>query len=394
MEIVLFTHPQEMASTSMPRFAAMLRNGLESRGHAVTVLTSRRYIGRLVGGGALSKWVGYFDQFVLFPVYAAIRVRRMRHDTLFVFCDQALGPWVPLVTRRPHVIHCHDFLALRSALDEFPQNPTSWTGKIYQRWIRWGFSHGRHFISISHKTRSDLERYGLASPQTSMVVWNGLNYPFRTVDAMAASEQLRVAGLPFKPGGMLLNVAGGQWYKNRIGVALIYIAYAASTDRPLPLWFVGPPPDAALQQVLSTVGANGMVHFVQGIDVEALQAAYSLAAALIFPSLEEGFGWPIIEAQACGCPVLTTDAPPMSEIAGPAATLIPRAHGDIEDSKWAKECAQRLVEVIGRTEEDRIHWAEVGRRWASGFTAKRALDSYFDTYVEILSSEGVKHVTP
>jgi glycosyltransferase involved in cell wall biosynthesis len=55
---------------------------------------------------------------------------------------------------------------------------------------------------------------------------------------------------------------------------------------------------------------------------EELQALYSCANLMLFPSLQEGFGWPIIEAQACGCPVVTSNRMPMTEIGGDAATYI------------------------------------------------------------------------
>ena len=51
---------------------------------------------------------------------------------------------------------------------------------------------------------------------------------------------------------------------------------------------------------------------------QLLEALYTCAVALLYPSLSEGFGWPIVEAQACGCPVICTNLPPMPETAGDA----------------------------------------------------------------------------
>ena len=58
------------------------------------------------------------------------------------------------------------------------------------------------------------------------------------------------------------------------------------------------------------------------VDKEVLVALYGKAEALIFPSIAEGFGWPIIEAQAMGCPVFTSSRPPMAEIEGQSQWLI------------------------------------------------------------------------
>jgi len=152
--------------------------------------------------GRLSKWAGYVDQYLLFPMWVRKALVGVPQDTLFVFCDQALGPWVPLVKNRPHVVHVHDMLALRSALGDVPENPTSATGRIYQRYIRRGFRRARHFISISGKTRDDLHRFGGISPVTSEIVYNGLNYPFAPLAFEDSERTLRNVGLTAPPAGL------------------------------------------------------------------------------------------------------------------------------------------------------------------------------------------------
>jgi len=66
----------------------------------------------------------------------------------------------------------------------------------------------------------------------------------------------------------------------------------------------------------------GSVMEVASPTDDDLRALYSGATALLFPSLYEGFGWPIAEAQSCGCAVITSSRPPMTEVAGGAALLI------------------------------------------------------------------------
>ena len=140
----------------MPRFTRMLRSAYEARGHSVTIWSPDDWFHRRFSHTGLAKWAGYLDQYWLFPWAVRRRLTSTPDDTLFVFCDQALGPWVPLVSDRPHVVHAHDLLALRSALGDFPENPTRLTGRIYQRFIRRGFQKARHFISVSKKTQEDL----------------------------------------------------------------------------------------------------------------------------------------------------------------------------------------------------------------------------------------------
>jgi len=127
MDLVLFCHPSFLSSQSMPRFARMLKTSYEARGHRVELWSPRSKVSKRIPRGRFSKWAGYIDQYILFPIWARKATRRVSSNTLFVFCDQALGPWVPLVKDRPHVVHVHDLLALRSALGDIPENPTSVT---------------------------------------------------------------------------------------------------------------------------------------------------------------------------------------------------------------------------------------------------------------------------
>jgi glycosyltransferase involved in cell wall biosynthesis len=311
-------------------------------------------------------------------------------DTLYVFCDQALGPWIPWVAERPHVVHCHDLLALRSSLGDIPENPTSWTGRLYQRYIRRGFRRARHFISISEKSREDLHKFGGVVPLTSEVVYNGLNYPFHPVSREWALQRLRQAGLPADDDrGCLLHVGGGQWYKNGVGVVSLYASYvdaaAHSGLTPLALWMISPAPNAALRAALAEVPSQGRVQLFNGLGSEALEALYSYAQALLFPSLAEGFGWPIVEALACGCPVITPGQPPMTEVGGDAATYLPRfGHGD-DLHAWARTGAQALTQVLDRSPAERERAALAGRAQAARFDAENAIESYLTVYRRVLS---------
>ena len=384
MKLVLICHPGFWRSQSMPRFAAMLKAAYEARGHTVEVWAAPAKVYDWVPSGRLSKWAGYVDQYLLFPMAMRRAMARVAKDALFVFCDQALGPLVPVVRHRPHVVHVHDLLALRSALGEVPENPTSITGRIYQRYIRRGFQKARHFISISRKTQADLHRVGGVSAITSEVVYNGLNFPFSPLAHRECAKILGEAGLPMPASGMLLHVGGGQWYKNLPGVIRLYAHYAGEVDAPLPLWCISPDPNAAVRSALRKVPAEGKVLFFNNLESRVLQAAYSTADAFLFPSLAEGFGWPLIEAQACCCPVITTDEAPMNEVGGDAAEYLPRleAGGDID--AWAANGARQLIKVLSRSPEDKRRYAERAQAWSAHFSVDKAIDAYLKIYENVL----------
>lgn len=385
MKLILFCHPQFMRSQSMPRFAGMLRRAYEERGIQVETWAPQARFRRLIARGPAAKWAGYLDQYLLFPQFVRNRLKHVGSDTLFVFCDQAMGPWIPLVANRPHVVHAHDMLALRSALGDIPENPTSWTGRVYQRYIRRGIRRARHFISISNKTREDLHRFADVRPVTSEVVHNGLNFPYSRMSATEASATLAAAGLPAEERGMLLHVGGAQWYKNLRGVIALYSRYVEQHDSPLALWCISPQPKPEIRALIGAIPAKGKVLFCGDIDNRVLQAAYSHARALLFPSLAEGFGWPLIEAAACGCAALTTDEPPMNEIGGPRAVYLPRLHWDENLHAWASRAAQALDVLLAKIAAEGAEEAEQAAQWARRFDGARTIDRYLEIYRAIIN---------
>jgi len=391
MNLVLFTHPHFLNSQSMPRFARMLEEGCVERGHQVEVWSPRPLAYRILPKGRFSKWAGYVDQFILFPLWVRKQLKKQPADTLYVFCDQALGPWVPLVKNKPHIVHVHDLLALRSALGDVSENPTAWSGRIYQRYIRQGFKQAQHFISISNKTREDLHYFGQVSAISSHVVYNGLNYPYAPLAKADAMRVLNDANLPALSDGMLLHIGGGQWYKNLAGVIRIYIEYVKSEKNPLPLLCISPSPNSQLQVLLKQVPSNGKVFFFQGIENHALQAVYSLARAFVFPSLAEGFGWPIIEAQACGCLVLTSDAAPMNEIGGDACTYISVLKRTDDAQRWAKNASTTLIALLSINKAERARLVARGLKHVQKFNADYAIERYLECYKLATNSNTFKN---
>ncbi len=398
MNIVLYTHPAFLGSHSQAHFARMLLDEYRARGHQVALRQPEAILHRLVPKGKLSKWAGYIDQYVLYPWKMRAAMCGDPPGTLYVFCDQALGPLIPQAAHRPHVVHCHDLLALRSALGDIPENPTSATGRIYQRYIRRGFRRARHFISISQKSRLDLHHFGGVKPMTSEVVYNGLNYPYRLLAPQDARRLLCLAGLPAEEGGCVLHIGAGQWYKNGVGVVSLYASYVRAALRdgvaPLPLWMLSPPPGAAMKAALADVPPPGEVRFFSGLDNETVEALYSYAAVLLFPSLAEGFGWPIVEAMACGCPVITTGDAPMTEVGGEAAVYLPRLARPEELGAWAEAGAQVLATVLGRTPAERERVCLAGRAWAGRFSTESAINDYLSVYERVLALEALYPFNP
>jgi len=385
MRIILFAHPLFLGQQSMPRFTNMLAEGMRKRGYEVAVYSPEPHFFKLPLPGPLKKWMGYIDQFVLFPAIVKKRIKAQT-NTLYVFTDHALGIWVPITKHLPHVVICHDFLAQRSAKGDIRQNPTGWSGRVYQQLIHKGYTTGANFISVSKKTQQDLHRFLGKIPAMSTVVYNGLNNNFTVIDVKVARQALSEKTGITIPNGYILHVGGNQWYKNRTGVVKIYNEWRKTFNNDLPLLLIGAPSSHDLDLEIEASPYCSSIYTLCDIDDRHVNMAYSGAAALLFPSYAEGFGWPIVEAMAAGCPVITTNEAPMTEVGGEAAAYIPvQSLGDVKIGMWAKEAAKVLDQVVSLPEAERLKILARGFANAKRFDTDNALDLFEKIFSTILS---------
>lgn len=391
MHLVLFTHPEFLAQQSMPRYAKMIQDGMIKRGHSVEVWTPRNRFYNLPFGKNLKKWLGYIDQFLIFPLEVKSRLKKLPSNTLFVFTDHALGPWVPLVKKKIHIIHCHDFLAQHSALGTIPENPTSWTGCLYQKMIRKGYSQGKNFISVSQNTRNDLHKFLSRIPKVSEIVYNGLNQSFEMGNVAAARQYFSSIINRDLSQGYLLHIGGNNWYKNRGGVIEIYNGWRKKSKFMLPLLLIGSSPSPALNEQKDNSPYKKDIYFLNDIEDKGIRMAYHGANVFIFPSLAEGFGWPIAEAMASGCPVVTTNLAPMTEVAGSAGFLISRMPPDFNlMENWASESGEIIESILNLDPEERNNIIRAGIKNSSRFNTEAALDNIEKIYLQLTEGGYVK----
>jgi glycosyltransferase involved in cell wall biosynthesis len=105
---------------------------------------------------------------------------------------------------------------------------------------------------------------------------------------------------------------------------------------------------------------------------EQVQALYSRAAALLFPSWHEGFGLPIIEAQACCCPVFTSNRAPMTEVGGEAVVYI--------DPENPRDAASVIRDELPKL----AHRIKAGQENVKRFSTDAMIEGYINTYQHVL----------
>jgi glycosyltransferase involved in cell wall biosynthesis len=354
---------------SMFRFCELLKGGLAGESHVVDVLRPKPFFASSFSGlTALRKWVGYVDKFLLFPF--VLRSRVGSYDVIHI-CDHSNAMYTRFLRGKPNLVTCHDLMAVRSALGEIPENPTGWSGRILQRAILRGLRRAQIVACVSEHTRRAVVRLARRDEFSTPCIQNGLNYPYSPMGRPEAWERAQpLLGNETRP--FFLHVGGNQWYKNRPGLLRIFSHLRArgAFSRHL-LVMVGKPLTSAIRTFIAENALGEDVVELVSLPNEDLRALYSLAEGLIFPSLDEGFGWPIAEAQACGCPVFTSNRPPMTEIGGSAAVYF-----DPCDPAGASE-------AIAARRDGRLQMIEHGLENARRFGAEKMLRLYMEVYSEL-----------
>lgn len=378
MKILLVDNYARDHQFSMQKFSACLNKELLDFGHQVKVISPNPVFGKwcesTVSGNA--KWLGYLDKYVLFPF---VLRKTARWADIVHICDHSNSPYLTIVCHQPHLITCHDMMAVRSALGDFDQNKNiSKTGQLQQKWILKSLKNARNIAAVSNATKQDLLRLIEPSSAQVSVVYNGLNYPFKPVARGDALELLRKHGISENM-RFLLHVGGNQWYKNRKGMLAIFgqiVAQQPDTD--LKLVMAGKPFNDELKALVQEYDLADRLIQAADVSTEELGALYSLAEAFVFPSLCEGFGWPILEAQACGTLVFTSNREPMTEVGGNASIYI--------DPESYQQAAVTILEALNNPELTSRVKAEMATN-VERFTTEKMIAGYLALYRSIIETE-------
>ena len=133
---------------------------------------------------------------------------------------------------------------------------------------------------------------------------------------------------------------------------------------------------ASLRDAVVGIGQSAALEVVSGLDDVALSRLYAGASVFVYPSVYEGFGLPILEAMACGAPVVAARAATSPEVVGDAGLLI--EPGDVAEMADAIEAVLSQADLAARLRE-------TGRRWAGQFTWERTARETIRVYRRCLT---------
>ncbi len=326
MKIILIGNYPPDKQESMKRFSNMLHIGFQNAGHEAEIWLPKVVFGSLAGNTytGIGKWLAYIDKWVIYPVYLRIRLLTGRYNisnTRFHVCDHSNSQYLTCLPSNISAITCHDVLAIRGALgfkDAYCE--ASRMGVILQKWILRNLLKAKKLAAVSMFTMRQLNELSTEMKSGQKKEWrvilNAFNEDFYPVQPSIRNERLSALGLkPEIP--YLLHVGSSLPRKNR--KLLVDMLYALGDKWNGVICFAGQAIDQELQEQINKYGLMERIRSVVDPGHEDLLALYSACSAFIFPSYSEGFGWPVIEAQACGVPVITSNIEPMPEVGGMAA---------------------------------------------------------------------------
>ena len=238
-----------------------------------------------------------------------------------------------------------------------------------------------HVLADSRSTAEDLERLMDVPPEKISVLYPGVGRQFRRVE-----DQERLATVKERyglPDEFILHLGTIEPRKNLRRLMAAFVKVRAASGRSIGLVLAGKPgwmSEEILAQARSTEG----VILTGPVDEEDMPALYSLARGLAYPTLYEGFGFPPLEALACGTPVVASNTSSLPEILGEVAQQV-----DPVDTGAIAYALRRMLdepEIARQAQRD-------GPTQAGRFTWSRAARQLLDLYEKLHTQDARRGAT-
>lgn len=278
---------------------------------------------------------------------------------------------LPPLPKTRAVVTIHDIIHLL-----YPQFLPSRVAHVYARFmIRRALNHADRIITVSYNSKRDLTDYYDIPGSRTEVIYNGVSARFRPDVPPAEIERVRERLGIARP--YLLFLGGEKPHKNLQNVVRAFAEARRRTRIPQSLVLAGPLPKnpGRLEALISALDLSSAIHRPGIVEEEDLPGLFAGADALLYPTLYEGFGLPVVEAMACGIPVLTSSTSALQEIAGGYAYLV--------DPMDVDAISQGIV-TLATDEKVRADYGLRGRKRALDFSWDKAAERTLEVYESAL----------
>lgn len=345
----------------------------------------RRYIlsliGALVAIDQKNEYVIYYDQESYLGKNPSVIERAIKMPTRLLWDHIALpvavkrdGIDVLLCTRNvvPPLVTCKSMVTIYDISPILHPRYYNLTDSLYLNLgIRWSIRKSNAIIAISQNTKADLVSKLGANPAKIHCVYLAMDENYQLIEDRARLENVRDKyNLPSE---FILSVSSLEPRKN---LPKLIKAFSLAKERPEvthKLVMIGSTrrQHLAIFNEMRASPVREEIVWLNFVPEEDLPAIYNLATLFVFPSLYEGFGLPLLEAMACGCPVVCSNTSSLPEIAGDAAILV--------DPTSIEQLADGICRVL--TEDNlRNSLIKKGLKTASSFSWERAAKETLEVF--------------
>ncbi|WP_346858862.1 glycosyltransferase family 1 protein [uncultured Draconibacterium sp.] len=265
-------------------------------------------------------------------------------------------------TNIPSVLTVHDLIFIR-----YPEFYKPFDRTIYYNKVKYACSAATKILAISEQTKQDIITFTDTEPGKIEVIHQSISPVF-----FKAAETQKVKEKYKLPDQFILSVGTVEERKNQLSIIKAMLA----RNIKMPVILIGNPTSYCndIHKFVAEKDIQDQVIFLKNIPEKDLAAIYQLASLSIYISVFEGFGLPVIESMACGCPVITSNVSCLPETAGDAAVLC--SPGNIE------ELGENIQKIID-DENFKNELVKKGKVRADEFTPEKYVEKLISLYSEI-----------
>jgi glycosyltransferase involved in cell wall biosynthesis len=313
----------------------------------------------------------YYERFWGYPRLVSKQISSVDLFHVVEPCDGHIVYWLKN-KGKPIVVTCHDLINF-----SFPDNTKSSTQLPQLSDNAWkysvkGMKYADRIISVSAATAKDTTQILNIAPELINVVPNGVESIFQPLP----KEQVKSLRDRWESSSTfcLLNVGTNHPRKN-ISNILQALAILKEMNLSFQFWKVGADFTVEQQQFIQNHNLTSNIKYLGKPDKLTLCEIYNAADLLLAPSLYEGFGITILEAMACGTPVITGEVSAMPEVVGDAGVLV--------DPKDAKAIAN----AVNRLQKDSLYYQQLSKKSLERvklFTWEQTAEKVAEVYEKLL----------
>lgn len=305
-----------------------------------------------------SVWGLRLARFVFYPQQARLQQSQVNH-----VLDHGYGHLLYTLERTRTVVTVHDLVPL-----------VRWKGRIpgvvpgRKPWFNiisfHALQRAAHLIAISENTRRDLIELCGCAPEKITVIYYGVDPSFRVYDPLEKKLADQKWNMPANSLRRIL-IVGSTFYKNQTGALQGFAHLRKMLGGPVELLKVGSP-DPEWTQAVEQLGLSDVTRCLGVVHHREMPDLYNSVDCLLSPSLYEGFGWPPLEAMACGTPVVASNAASLPEVIGDAGLMCaPQDYEGLAQAMYAvltNDDLRRSLIERGLVRARQFTWAETARK--------------------------------